>query len=354
MGGAVRRPPDLRPGHAAQLRADAVRAQAAGDLFASWASAARPARWSPRSRRDVAVEPPRGFSAARARGRSCRSRSRSRCGRRMYNGIRHFVFVLPPLAVLGGLAGVCSRRCRPARAGALRRSRSPPSSRVGIAFPVADDGAAAPLRVHPLQLARRRRRAARATATCSTTGVSPSSRPRRHCWRSSPSGSETKPGDRRWKIAVCGPHRSPQVELGPDFETTWDPEGRRLRDDARRILLRQARRAAAGRDRARRRRLCPRLRHPRTVDSDPADPARPEALRRRTATIRASTTEACHAPRLRLRRLWDAVRRACRHRPPPRRSRPRCRPLFRDLAGQAARIYLDADARRTLSSISGR
>jgi hypothetical protein len=36
---------------------------------------------------------------------------------------------------------------------------------------------------------------------------------------------ETKPPGRRWKIAVCGPHRSPQVELGPDFETTWDPAG---------------------------------------------------------------------------------------------------------------------------------
>src|SRR5258708_14777885 len=36
---------------------------------------------------------------------------------------------------------------------------------------------------------------------------------------------ETKPAGRRWKIAVCGPHRSPQVELGPDFETTWDPQG---------------------------------------------------------------------------------------------------------------------------------
>jgi hypothetical protein len=34
-----------------------------------------------------------------------------------------------------------------------------------------------------------------------------------------------KPADRRWKLAVCGPHRSPQVELGPDFETTWDPQG---------------------------------------------------------------------------------------------------------------------------------
>src|SRR5262245_57535974 len=36
---------------------------------------------------------------------------------------------------------------------------------------------------------------------------------------------EAKPADRRWRIAVCGPHRSPQVELGPDFETTWDPQG---------------------------------------------------------------------------------------------------------------------------------
>jgi hypothetical protein len=33
------------------------------------------------------------------------------------------------------------------------------------------------------------------------------------------------PPDRPWKIAVCGPHRSPQVELGPEFETTWDPKG---------------------------------------------------------------------------------------------------------------------------------
>ena len=36
---------------------------------------------------------------------------------------------------------------------------------------------------------------------------------------------ESKPSERRWKLAVCGPHRSPQVELGPDFETTWDPQG---------------------------------------------------------------------------------------------------------------------------------
>ena len=58
------------------------------------------------------------------------------------------------------------------------------------------------------------------------------------------------------------------------FRDHLGPAGRRLRDDARRVLLRQARRAGAGRDRARRRRLCARLRHPRKVVPEPARPSR--------------------------------------------------------------------------------
>jgi hypothetical protein len=34
-----------------------------------------------------------------------------------------------------------------------------------------------------------------------------------------------KPAGRPWKLAVCGPHPSPRVELGPDFAMTWDPQG---------------------------------------------------------------------------------------------------------------------------------
>src|SRR5262249_59234567 len=48
---------------------------------------------------------------------------------------------------------------------------------------------------------------------------------------------------------------------------------RRLRDDARRILLREARRPVTGGDCARRRHLCPRLRHPRAVVPDSPDRA---------------------------------------------------------------------------------
>ena len=47
---------------------------------------------------------------------------------------------------------------------------------------------------------------------------------------------ERKPPDRPWKIAVCGPHRSPQVELGPEFETTWDPQGADFKPYLTRIL----------------------------------------------------------------------------------------------------------------------
>ena len=141
----------------------------------------------------------------------------------MYNGIRHFVFVMPPLAVLGGLAGAVLVDA------AARRWRFAPL--VGAILLVAGAGSAvaAMMRLHPYEYtyfnwlaggvkgARDRymldywglslKQASQALLTALAE---------RH---------ETKPGGRRWKVAVCGPHRSPQVELGPDFETTWDPQG---------------------------------------------------------------------------------------------------------------------------------
>jgi 4-amino-4-deoxy-L-arabinose transferase-like glycosyltransferase len=141
----------------------------------------------------------------------------------MYNGIRHFVFVLPPLAVLGGLAGVflvdaAARHVRfaPAAAAAILVA--------GVAFPIS-----AMARLHPYEY----------THFNWLSGGVAHARDRYMLdyWGLSfkqaslallaklAAGHETKPADRRWKIAVCGPHRSPQVELGGDFETTWDPAG---------------------------------------------------------------------------------------------------------------------------------
>lgn len=141
----------------------------------------------------------------------------------MYNGIRHFVFVLPPLAVLGGLAGAYLVEA------AARRWRFAPLAGAVVLIAGAGSAAAEMVRLHPYEYtyfnwfsggvagARERymldywglsfKQASRALLA---------ELAKRH---------ETKPGGGRWKIAVCGPHRSPQVELGPDFETTWDPRG---------------------------------------------------------------------------------------------------------------------------------
>jgi len=141
----------------------------------------------------------------------------------MYNGIRHFVFVLPPLAVLGGLAAVSLIEM------AARRLRFVPIAAalvlvVGAAVPVVEM-----VRLHPYEytdfnglaggVAGARDRYMLDYWGLSFRQASQALRARlaeRH---------ETKPGDRRWKLAVCGPHRSPQVELGGDFETSWDPTG---------------------------------------------------------------------------------------------------------------------------------
>ena len=141
----------------------------------------------------------------------------------MYNGIRHFVFVLPPLAVLGGLATVSLVEI------AARRLRVPPVAAalvfvLGVAVPVVEM-----VRLHPYEY----------TAFNWFSGGVAGARDRYMLdyWGLSfkqasqallarlAERHETKPAGRRWRIAVCGPHRSPQVELGPNFETTWDPTG---------------------------------------------------------------------------------------------------------------------------------
>ncbi len=141
----------------------------------------------------------------------------------MYNGIRHFVFVLPPFAVLGGLAGISLVEI------AARRFRFAPIAAAvvllaGTAVPVAYM-----IRLHPFEYAYFNDfsggvSAARGRYMLDYWGLS-FKQASQALLASLAERHESKPHDRRWKIAVCGPHRSPQVELGPDFETSWDPSG---------------------------------------------------------------------------------------------------------------------------------
>jgi hypothetical protein len=139
----------------------------------------------------------------------------------MYNGIRHFVFVLPPLAVLGGLAGAWLFERVQGRAALTALTIVLVA---GLASPVIEM-----VRLHPYEYTHFNRLAggvagARERYMLDYWGLS---------FKQAALGLKAKiaelklekPSSRRWKLATCGPHRSPQVELGPDFETTWDPKG---------------------------------------------------------------------------------------------------------------------------------
>jgi hypothetical protein len=140
-----------------------------------------------------------------------------------YNGIRHFVFVLPPLAVLGGLCGAWLMQA-PRRRSCLAGLAAAAILLTGVGSPVAEM-----VRLHPYEYTHFNRiaggvAAARDRYMLDYWGLS---------LKQASLGLAakiaalklSKPAGRRWKLAVCGPHRSPQVELGPDFETTWDPKG---------------------------------------------------------------------------------------------------------------------------------
>jgi hypothetical protein len=141
----------------------------------------------------------------------------------MYNGIRHFIFVLPPLAALGGLAGTYLIDAA-GRLGRLARAVLVAALAAATLLPVA--GMA---RLHPYEYTYFNWlaggvRGARDRYMLDYWGLS-FKQASQALLTQLAERHETKPPHRRWRVAVCGPHRSPQVELGPDFETTWDPQG---------------------------------------------------------------------------------------------------------------------------------
>jgi len=139
----------------------------------------------------------------------------------MYNGIRHFLFVLPPLAVLGGVAvaRIFEQATRRSAAAGLAAT---------LAFAAGNAAPAAEMaRLHPYAYTYYNAIAggvagARGNFMLDYWALSFKEGSRKLKERIAALGL-APPKGRRWKIAVCGPHRSPQIELGPAFETTWDP-----------------------------------------------------------------------------------------------------------------------------------
>jgi hypothetical protein len=141
----------------------------------------------------------------------------------MYNGIRHFVFLTPPLAVLGGIAGawIIDRFSERQPALAVATVAVLVAS---LILPVKEM-----IRLHPYQYT---------YFNWVAGGVRGNDdRYMLDYWGLAfkQAGQElrdklTEAGEipavhRHWRIAVCGPQHPAEVELGPDFITTWDAKG---------------------------------------------------------------------------------------------------------------------------------
>ena len=138
----------------------------------------------------------------------------------LYNGIRHFVFVIPPMAVLGGVAFAWTME----RLRANHRTWQPvvlATFCFGLALPLAEM-----IRLHPYQYTHFNHIAG--------TVRGADDRFMLDYWglalKQASDGlreqlverQEVPPRNRKWKVAVCGPQRPAQVALGPDFTIGWD------------------------------------------------------------------------------------------------------------------------------------
>jgi 4-amino-4-deoxy-L-arabinose transferase-like glycosyltransferase len=138
----------------------------------------------------------------------------------LYNGLRHFVFVVPPIAALGGLgAAWIVERVRPYGKAALTALAA---IFVGaVALPVSDM-----VRLHPYEYTAFNWlsggvRNAQDKYMLDYWGLAFKQAAEQLQSRLA-AGAERPPKGRRWVVAICGPQASAQEELGPQFETTFD------------------------------------------------------------------------------------------------------------------------------------
>jgi hypothetical protein len=138
----------------------------------------------------------------------------------LYNGIRHFIFVIPPMAVLAGAAFAWVMNWLKHN----RRSWQPPALAVfafGLLLPLGEM-----IRLHPYQYTHFNHiagtvRGANEMFMLDYWGLA---------LKQASDGlreelierQEVPPRNRKWKVAVCGPQRPAQVALGPDFTIGWD------------------------------------------------------------------------------------------------------------------------------------
>ncbi len=140
----------------------------------------------------------------------------------LYNGIRHFIFVIPPMAVLGGAAFAWAMdwlrvNHRGAQAAAVAIFS------FGLMLPMAEM-----IRLHPYQYTHFNYiagtvRQADALYMLDYWGLA-LKQASDALKEQITERQESPPAGRKWKVAVCGPQRPAQVALGPDFTIGWDSQ----------------------------------------------------------------------------------------------------------------------------------
>jgi len=138
----------------------------------------------------------------------------------LYNGIRHFVFVIPPMTVIAGVAFAWLMN----RLREHRRSWQPAVLALfafGLLLPVGEM-----IRLHPYQytyfnLVAGTVRGADDRFMLDYWGLA-FKQASDALHEQIAQNHETPPNGRKWKVAVCGPQRPAQVALGPDFTIGWD------------------------------------------------------------------------------------------------------------------------------------
>jgi Dolichyl-phosphate-mannose-protein mannosyltransferase len=138
----------------------------------------------------------------------------------LYNGLRHFVFVVPPFAVLGGL-GAAWLIARAKEHGRVGIGAVAAIGIVGLATPIVDM-----VRLHPYQYVYFNPLAggvagAQKNYMLDYWGLAFKQSAEALRARLA-AGHEQPPAGRRWVVAICGPQAPADVDLGPQFETTWE------------------------------------------------------------------------------------------------------------------------------------
>jgi 4-amino-4-deoxy-L-arabinose transferase-like glycosyltransferase len=138
----------------------------------------------------------------------------------LYNGLRHFIFVVPPFAVLGGLAFIWI----------VHRVRAYGVAALGLLTAMFIAGTALPvvelIRLHPYEytsfnLASGGVRNAHDKFMLDYWGLA-FKEAAGELQKSLKLASEKPPAGRKWVVAICGPEPGARQSLGPDFETTYN------------------------------------------------------------------------------------------------------------------------------------